>query len=73
MTKLIQGKALYALHRDSRKVQCFIQREAQDLTILSLNRRPVKFSKDFESEHESSENPLIDELCVSSAIFAWFK
>ena len=24
MTKLIQGKALYALHRDGRKLQCFI-------------------------------------------------
>ena len=28
MTKLIQDKELYALHRESRKVQCFIQKEA---------------------------------------------
>ena len=69
MTKLIQGKALYALHRESRKVQCFIYREAYDLTILSLNNRPVKSSEDFQSEHELSGNALIDELCMSTAIF----
>ena len=65
MTKLIQDQELYALHREGRKVQCFIYREAYDLTILSLNNRPVKSSEDFQSEHELSGSALIDELCES--------
>ena len=73
MAKLIQDKELYALHQESKNVPCFIQREASDLTILSLIHRPVQLSENFESKHELSGNALIDELCMSNAIFVQFK
>ena len=43
------------------------------LRILSLNHRPVKFSEDFQSEHELSKNALIEKLCVLNAMFEYFK